>query len=126
MLGEQNCFSVKRAYERRCSKLCGSSQTLSEHLVCLESFAEKAEPNVARGLKGVWFDDAVFPTAGMLRDGYERPSFDRLVAEARRRLDAGAFAVGWAEKAQRCRLMKLSRRPLAIALPREILRQSKA
>jgi hypothetical protein len=61
------------------------------------SFAEKAEPNVARGLKGVWFDDAVFPTAGMLRDGSERPSFDRLVAEARGRLDAGAFAAGWAE-----------------------------
>jgi hypothetical protein len=96
------------------------------HAAYYLSFAEKAEPNVARGLKGVWFDDAVFPTAGMLRDGSERPSFDRLVAEARGRLDAGAFAAGWEEKAQRCRLMKLSRRPLAIALPREILRQSKA
>jgi hypothetical protein len=40
--------------------------------------------------------DGVFPTVGMLRDGSERPSFRRQVAAARRRLDADAFASGWA------------------------------
>jgi hypothetical protein len=39
--------------------------------------------------------DAVFPTVGMLRDGSERPSFDRHVAAVRRRRGASAFAAGW-------------------------------
>jgi hypothetical protein len=41
--------------------------------------------------------DAVFPSAGMLRDGSERPSFERQVAKARRRLEARTFDIGWEE-----------------------------
>jgi hypothetical protein len=39
--------------------------------------------------------DGGFPTAGMLRHGSERPSFQRYVASARRRLDPREFENGW-------------------------------